>query len=126
MAIRRLTSLKYSHSLRFSIIILLLIAGPAFVYWHVTSFDFINFDDDKYILENIYVNKGITFNNIIQAFSISKNSIEYWLPLTWISHMLDCQLFGLDPGMHHLMNVIIHVLNTILLFIVFYYMTGGL
>jgi len=94
------------------------------VYWQITTHDFINFDDDKYITKNHYVNSGISLKNIYWAFTAFYAS--NWHPLTWISHMLDCQLFGLNPGMHHLVNLIFHILNTLLLFTVFRKMTGDL
>jgi tetratricopeptide (TPR) repeat protein len=94
------------------------------VYWQVTTHDFINFDDDKYITNNHHVNSGISLKNIYWAFTTFYAS--NWHPLTWLSHMVDCQLFGLNPGMHHLINLIFHVLNALLLFVVFRKMTGEL
>ncbi len=93
------------------------------VYSQVGGFDFINFDDPRYILENNRVRQGITLEGIQWAFKTVYAS--NWHPLTWISHMLDVEIFGLNPGMHHVMNVIFHVINTILLFFILEEMTGA-
>ena len=90
-----------------------------FVYWRVTNYEFVNFDDTLFVTENRYVQKGITLEGI--KF-ILKN---YNTPLSVISHMLDCELFGLDPGGHHLTNLLLHSVNTALLFLVLNSMTGA-
>ncbi|MBD3320117.1 MAG: tetratricopeptide repeat protein [Chitinivibrionales bacterium] len=81
------------------------------------------YDDYEYVVENEYVNSGISFSNIRWAF-FSFHSAN-WHPLTWISHMLDCQLYGLQPGGHHLSNLIIHTLNVLLLFMFLSTATGA-
>ncbi|HQL79871.1 MAG TPA: tetratricopeptide repeat protein [Verrucomicrobiota bacterium] len=96
----------------------------AAVYWQVRSFDFINHDDPQLLLENPVVAGGLTLRNILWAFSTAY--YEYWHPLTWLSHMLDYQLFGARPGWHHLMSVGLHIANSILLFAVLRRMTGAL
>lgn len=93
-----------------SLIVLLFIA-----YWGVWNYDFINFDDSYYVSKNLYIKKGLTKENILWALS---NTYGCWQPMTWISHMMDCELFGVNPGMHHLVNLFLHILNSILLFIV--------
>ena len=92
-------------------------------YWQVLRSDFTNFDDPMYVTENQYVNTGFTWENIRWAFSVGK--IVYWHPLTWVSHILDCQLYGLRAGLHHSTNLIIHIANTLLLFVVLKRMTGA-
>lgn len=87
------------------------------IYLQVRHYDFIDLDDTLYITDNIHVRKGITFENIKWAFTTSHGG--YWIPVTWLSHMLDCQLFGMNAGNHHLMNLYFHILNTILLFLFF-------
>ncbi len=94
------------------------------VYWQVSHHEFILFDDPSYITENPHVNTGLSFANIGWAFTTSH--AYNWHPLTWLSHMLDVQLFGLKPGWHHLMNVFFHIVNTVLLFLVFNRMTRAL
>jgi len=94
------------------------------VYWQVLGYDFVNYDDDGYIIENPYVREGLTKKSILWAFT--SFHLGNWHPVTWISHMLDCELFGLKPGMHHLTNLIFHIANTLLLFLVLRRMTGSI
>ncbi len=95
----------------------------AAVYWRVSGFGFINFDDTVYVANNPPVQHGLTWQGIRWAFTTNHDS--NWFPLTWLSHMLDCQLFGLNPGAHHLVNVLFHVANMLLLFAVLKRMTGA-
>ena len=106
------------------LVVLALISATLAVYWQVHSFDFINFDDNVYIPENPAVAGGLTWSGVVWAFA----SVDYfyWQPLTWISHMLDVQLFGLHAGWHHLVNVFLHIANSLLVFFVFRSMTGAL
>src|SRR5262249_18262608 len=90
-------------------------------FWQVTHCDFINFDDDVYVTGNPPVQQGITPDAIRWAFTTDHNA--NWFPLTWLSHMLDVQLFGLDPRWHHLTNLLFHLANTLLLFFVLHRMT---
>ena len=94
------------------------------VYWQVVNHDFIDFDDDLYVTRNLYVRDGLTLKGIHWAFSFKDKEKTYWHPLTWLSHMVDCQLFGLRPGLHHLTNLLFHIINGILLFLVLMRMTG--
>jgi len=97
--------------------IFLLLAAAAFAaYWQTLHFGFVNYDDPSYVTQNVHVNAGLTWEGIVWAFthSLAGN----WFPLTCLSHMLDCQLFGLDGGLHHFTNVCLHVLATLLLFAV--------
>jgi protein O-mannosyl-transferase len=84
----------------------------------------INFDDQAYVFENPKINTGLTSTGVLWAFTHSH--VGNWHPLTWISHMLDCQLFGLNAGGHHFTNVLLHTIAVILLFLVFREMTGAL
>ena len=93
-------------------------------YSQVLNHDFIDFDDDMYVTRNENVQKGLTWQNIKWAFTT--NQAYNWHPLTWLSHMLDCQLFGLKPAGHHFTSVLFHIANTLLLFLVFKSMTGNL
>jgi protein O-mannosyl-transferase len=85
--------------------------------------EFINFDDNDYVYDNPVVARGLTLKGIAWAFSCH---LDNWHPLTWLSHMLDCQLYGLRPGGHHLTNVLLHIATVILLFLVLRRMTGSL
>ena len=92
------------------------------VYWQVGNHEFISFDDGRYVSENPKVQAGVSLENIGWAFGFT--GISYWHPLTWLSHMLDCQLFGLNSGRHHMMNLMFHLANSLMLFYVFRRMTG--
>lgn len=94
------------------------------VYSQVIGFDFINLDDPAYVMDNAIIGQGITIEGLRWAFT-SFHSAN-WHPLTWISHMLDVELFGMKPGMHHITNVLFHVINTVLLFMVLHRMTGAI
>ena len=111
------------HRTRF---LLILLAGLTFgVYAQVIEFEFTNFDDDNYVTNNPVVKKGLSLEGLEYAFSITKDKKAYWHPLTWLAHMLDCQLFDLNAGMHHMSSVLLHILNSLLIFIVFNYMSGA-
>jgi tetratricopeptide (TPR) repeat protein len=92
------------------------------VFWQVNQYDFVNFDDNIYITENSHVQSEITLDGLRWAFSTTY--AEFWHPLTWLSLMLDYQLFGLNAGGYHLTNLILHILSTLLLFWLFNRMTG--
>ncbi|NQU15811.1 MAG: tetratricopeptide repeat protein [Desulfobacteraceae bacterium] len=110
---------------RFELIVcVFLIVMTLAVYWQVLGYDFVNYDDDGYITENPSVREGLTKKNFLWAFT--SFHIGNWHPLTWISHMLDCELFGLKPGMHHLTNLLFHTVNSLLLFLVLRRMTGSI
>jgi len=92
------------------------------VFWQVSSFDFVRYDDDKYVTENRHVQAGLTRGGIAWAFlSVYANN---WHPLTWLSHMLDYQLFAANPAGHHITNLFFHIINTLLLFFILKQMTG--
>ena len=93
-------------------------------FWQVGNHEFITFDDNDYVTENRHVQGGITLKGIVWAFS--EPHAHNWHPLTWLSHMLDCELFGLKPGRHHLVNLFFHVTNSLLFFLIFHRMTKAL
>jgi Flp pilus assembly protein TadD len=105
-------------------ICLALAAVTAAVYWPVTHFTFINFDDPDYVTQNAYVLPGLTWAGVGWAFQTGHSA--NWHPLTWLSHMLDTQLFGLHAGLHHLVNLLFHIANTLVLFLLFQRMTKAL
>ena len=109
-------------SMRLDVLIcVFLVVATLFVYWQKSTHDFIGYDDDKYVTENMHVKQGLSFENLIWAFQSTHAS--NWHPLTWLSHMLDVELYGMNPGAHHLTSLLFHVLNSLLLFIVFRRMT---
>ncbi len=92
------------------------------VFWQVHSFDFARYDDDKYVTENRHVQSRMTTDSIIWAFT--SVNVNNWHPLTWLSHMLDYQLYGSNPAGHHLTSLFLHIVNTLLLFFILKRMTG--
>jgi len=94
------------------------------VFWQVRNFDFVNYDDDLYVYKNQHILNGLTPDGIIWAFTTPNTG--NWLPLTWLSFMLDYQLFGPNPGWMHLINLLLHIVNTLLLFAILKKMTGVL
>jgi len=108
----------------FYIICLFLVVATLAVYWQVLDNDFVHYDDDAYVTENLRVQKGVTFDNLTWAATSSLAS--NWHPITWISHMIDCQFYGLNPKGHHLTSLLFHVANTLLLLLIFVRMTGAL
>ncbi|HYS53263.1 MAG TPA: tetratricopeptide repeat protein [Thermoanaerobaculia bacterium] len=91
-----------------------LVAIVAAIYAQCLHHPFIRLDDPDYVIENDHVNSGLSLANVAWAFTAMYAS--NWHPLTWISHMLDVQLFGLDAGKHIIVNVIVHAVNSVLLF----------
>jgi Flp pilus assembly protein TadD len=106
------------------IICLSLVLVVLVVYWQVANHDFIHLDDIQYVIENPHVQAGFTRHSVVWAFTATHAA--NWHPLTWLSHMLDCQLYDLNPMGHHLTNLLFHLANTLLLFIVLKQMTGAI
>jgi hypothetical protein len=102
---------------------LLLVVAIWLVYWQVGSHKFLIYDDRTYVDENSIVLQGLTWPSVRWALTAFHDA--NWFPLTWLSHMLDVQLFGRAPVGHHLVNVGIHSLNALLCFIVLTRMTGN-
>lgn len=93
------------------------------VFGQTLRHEFVNYDDNNYVYNNPRVVRGLSFDNLAWAFShVHSNN---WHPLTTLSHMLDCQLFGLNPTGHHAMNVLLHAAAAILLFGILREMTGS-
>jgi len=105
------------------IICLFLVLITLTCYWQIKNHDFINYDDDVYVTENHNVQNGLTFESLSWAFTTNHGS--NWHPLTWVSHMLDIELFGEKAGRHHLVNVLFHTANSLLLFFIIRRMTGA-
>ena len=106
------------------IVCLFLVVITIMAYRQLPSHDILSFDDNAYITQNIHVHEGITRENIAWAFR--SVDFAYWHPLTWLSHMFVFQIFGMNPFMHHLINLFLHIANILLLFIVLKRMTGSL
>src|ERR1041384_7265155 len=93
------------------------------VYVPVIRFGFISYDDPEYIVNNRIVQQGITTHGI--RWAMTTGAVSNWHPLTWMSHMLDCQLFGANAAAHHAVNVAFHVINTLLLSELLMRLTGA-
>ncbi len=92
------------------------------VFGQTLSHDFINFDDDRYVYENSEVSRGLTLDGL--KWVLTRSHASLWHPLTTLSHMADCQIYGLRPAGHHFTNIVLHNLGAVLLFLVFRGMTG--
>lgn len=106
-----------------AVIVLAIIGLTLFVYWDVQNHQFLNFDDNMYVSTNIHVKNGFSLENVRWAFTFT--DVSYWQPLPLLSHMLDSHLFGLKPGAHLLVNLAMHLLNSLLLFLIMAKLTGA-
>ncbi|HUQ93521.1 MAG TPA: tetratricopeptide repeat protein [Bryobacteraceae bacterium] len=94
------------------------------VFWRALSGDFIALDDDFYVTNNTHVRDGLTWSGI--QWALGSVTYIYYQPVTWISHMIDCEIFGLKPAGHHLTSLLLHATNSALLFLVLRKMTGAI
>src|ERR1700729_1636348 len=104
--------------MRKSLIILACVSlaiGTAVVYSRVRSAEFVNYDDQNYVGQNVHVQAGLTWKTF--TWALQSTEWDNWHPLTWLSHALDCELYGLNPAGHHITNVLLHILNVLLLFL---------
>ena len=102
---------------------LALLLATVALYWPARHYEFVEYDDPDYVFENQTVRSGISWYGL--AWSVVDAHASNWHPVTWLSHMLDCQLFGLHAGAHHLVNVLLHGVNGALLFLLLRAMTGA-
>jgi hypothetical protein len=110
-------------SWRNALIFALLLVGTAALYFPATRFDFTTYDDGLYVADNIHVNHGFSWAAVAWGFRSFAGG--NWHPLTWISHTLDCQIFGLNPHGHHGTNVLLHAVSSGMLFLLLARMTGA-
>lgn len=100
------------------------IAGvTALAYWGIQHHQFLNFDDDMYLMSNEFIKNGISLENI--KWALSFNGEGYWHPLTWLSLMLDCHIFGLNPAPMLVENVIFHFFNALFIYLILFKLTGA-
>jgi tetratricopeptide (TPR) repeat protein len=97
----------------------------AAAFWEVSRNGFISYDDPDYLTMNPMVQKGMTSEGLAWAFGSINRERTYFHPLTWVSHMIDVQLFGMNPAAHHLVSLAIHAVNSTLLFYLLYLLTGA-
>jgi protein O-mannosyl-transferase len=102
-------------------ILLSLVLAIAAVYWPVSTYEFINFDDNVYVTDNPLVWEGVTLRGLYHAFT--DTHVGLWIPLTWLSFMAEAEIFGVVPGWFHTTNALLHVLNAVLLFVLLNRMT---
>ncbi len=102
----------------------LLVLAVGLLFGQTVCYEFVNYDDGDYVYDNPPVSHGLSGPGIVWAFT--RPHAGYWIPLTWLSLMVDCQLYGLHSGGHHLTNVLLHAATAILLFLVLWRMTSGL
>lgn len=119
-----LTKLKISTGNKKLIVYIVLIAVTLAVYWQINQYDFVNLDDNVYVIQNRHIQSGITPKEFRWAFSTYYYHL--WHPLIWLSFMFDYQLYGLNAGGYHLTNLALHILSTLLLFWLFNRMTGAI
>jgi protein O-mannosyl-transferase len=102
----------------------LLVLATLWLYGPVRHHEFLDFfDDDFYVTKNIHVSTGLSLGNVVWAFTSFYEA--NWHPVTWLSHMVDCQFFGLRPGPQHLVNAVLHAINALVLFLLLQRATGA-
>src|SRR5262245_25593557 len=121
-----MTRQRWFESTRRSMLVaaLCLVAANLVVYGRVAGYGFLSLDDDRYVTANPMVLGGLSGKGLIWAFTTFHAS--NWHPLTWLSHMLDCQLFGAAAGPHHAVSLLIHIASTVVLFLLWTRLTGAL
>ena len=106
------------------ILCLLLVVATLALYNPVNRHPFVNYDDDRYVIDNLHVHNGLNWDTITWAFTAREQG--NWHPLTWMSHALDYQLFRQNPAGHHFTSLLIHAVNAVLLFLLLMYATRRL
>ena len=101
----------------------ILVALTLVAYAQVRHFDFVNYDDNDYVYENAVVQEGLTGDGVAWAFTTG--TLSNWHPVTWLSYMVDVQWFGVDPGAMHIVNVVFHLLNALLVLVLLWRLTGA-
>jgi tetratricopeptide (TPR) repeat protein len=117
--------MRRSRSWLAALLAALIVAATLTTYWPVTGQGFLNIDDNTYVADNPRVREGLTWRGLVWAFS-SDASRATWHPVTWISHQIDVSLFGLAPGRHHLVSLLLHAANALLLLLLLRDLTGAL
>ncbi len=113
---------KNPTEIRTWLLILAMVCLVLFIYSGLTNSSFINIDDDLYVYENSNVINGLSLDGVKWAFTDTKTN--HWFPLTWLSLMLDAQIYGMNPGGFHFTNILFHIINSILIFFLFSKLTG--
>ena len=116
---------RLSETQRVQLVCLGLVLGTLAIYGRVAGHDFVDYDDNLYVYTNRVIANGLTWSGIQWAFTQVHGEGTYWHPVTWLSHMLDVEIFGMNPAGHHLVNVLLHIGNSLLLFLGLRRMTGA-
>jgi hypothetical protein len=103
---------------------LFLVIGTSALYSPVVRHPFVDFDDQYYVTNNAVIHAGLSWKVFLWSFNAGY--AQNWHPLTWLSHALDCQLYGLKPAGHHVTNLLLHVLDVVILFLLLLYATGAM
>src|SRR5580658_5942322 len=103
---------------------LLLGAAVLFAFWPALRCNFVYFDDQDYVVLNKNVQHGLDWQSI--KWALTSAHAANWHPLTWVSHILDCQVYGLEPPGHHMTSLLLHMCNSIMLFLLLHGLTGAL
>jgi hypothetical protein len=101
----------------------LLFLGTLVLYARSLRNDFVNYDDPPYVTRNFVVQRGLSWSNV--GWALTSTSEANWHPLTWMSHMVDIQIFGLRPAGHHLHNIVLHAINVALLFLLLWQVSAS-
>src|SRR5438270_153831 len=123
-AVRDSSTLFATPAKRKFVLSLLLVAVTLLVYAPLRNYPFINYDDNLYVTQNIPVQTGLNWKSVQWAFTTIEASNYH--PITWLSHELDVQLFGLNPAGHHLTSIVLHAINVVLLFLLLARATGSI
>jgi tetratricopeptide (TPR) repeat protein len=115
---------RWEQRWRVAAVCLVLAAITFAVFGQTAGFGFVNYDDNSYVYDNPVVERGLTLQGAVWALTFGE--IGHWHPLTWLTHMADCQVYGLWAGGHHLTNVALHAVAAMLLFLALREMTGSL
>ena len=114
-----------TESQRVQAICLGLVLLTLLIYGRVVGHDFVDYDDNLYVYTNRIVANGLTWSGVQWAFTQVHGEGTYWHPVTWLSHMVDVEVFGMNPAGHHLVNVLLHIGNSLLLFLGLRWLTGA-
>ena len=114
----------WSSGKKIAISCLVLAVATAAVYGRVVHHSFINYDDQYYVTQNAHVQTGLNWQTF--TWALTAMEADNWHPLTWLSHALDCQFYGLNPAGHHVTNLLFHTLNVVILFLLLWWATGAM
>src|SRR5215467_6069385 len=107
---------------RWPLFLVLLALLTAATFWSVRGNEFVSYDDPEYVTSNTQVRQGLSWEGVVWAFTTKQAA--NWHPLTWLTHLADVSLYGMNPAGHHTTNLLLHIANTLLLFVLLRRLTG--